>query len=311
MAVCSLLFCITWALSSRIPFVARQFRKFDFKNKVDWTSRIPSVIHANLVLYFLLQELLYNLNFDTYFQTTDDLSVLERNLCISAGYFMYDFVLVAWSRMDLWQLFIFHHCAALWPLIAVLFGGCQNYTFFGASFFLVEMTILPLQFVHWCETLKRPDHWLCKLGFHLTFWLWIPFRFILPPWLVYQCIFRVMAIDDSVGLWQCKISVGQGGVSIWAFCWLIFFMHILPGYWKRAVKGGKPNQHPAPAAEEAKEAAAKSIKRAARPTQQLQRQESSESPSTPSKGAKGGQKKKNAAGSPMSPVMSPTFKSGS
>lgn len=281
------LFTLTWAVSRVWAPVSHTFNKFDFKGRCDWASRVPSVVHANLVLWFLWHENLFSVTWNEWFQTADDLSVLERNMCISAGYFLYDFIIIVWSKMDLWQIYVFHHVAALWPLLSVLFNGCQNYTFFGTGFFFVEMTIMPLQFVHWCETLKKPDHLLTKFGYHATFWLWIPFRLVLPVYMTYNGIGVVMQQDSSVGFWQCKVPVGQGGASIWAFCWLIFFVHIGPGYVKRVFRGEAPAEHPAPATKERK-------------------------PTRPAI-LKGAQKAKleragAATGSPMSPVMSPTFK---
>ena len=279
MIVCALLFASTWVLSNTVPIVKRQFAKFDFKNRCDWCSRTASVVHANVVLYYLWQETLYNVEWNEWFQTTSNLSVLERNMCISAGYFLYDLTVVLASRMDLWQIFVFHHVAALWPLLFVLFGGCENYAFFGSGYFFVEMTILPLQLVHWCETLKKPNSWIAALGYHLTFWLWLPFRLVIPVYMTYNGIGVVMQGDDTVGFWQCKLPVGQGGVAIWAFCWLIFAAHIGPGYYKRVVKGEQPNEHPAP----------------------------KKKPAAPKKTAG----KKETPASPMSPVMSPTFKASS
>jgi hypothetical protein len=241
----ALLFLLTWFISSLQP-LSHTFRKFDFKNKCDWCSRVPSVVHANLVLWFLWREHLYNVVFDEAFQTQDDLYVLERNMCISAGYFLYDFCVIVISKMDLWPLYIFHHLAALWPLLSVLFNGCQNYTYFGSGYFFVEMTIFPLQLVHWGETLKHPNSWWVSLGYHVTFWLWIPFRLVLPVYMTYNGVGVVMPQDDTVGFWQCKVPVGQGGVNIWLFCWLVFFAHIMPAYVKR-LRGRKPTQRQAPA----------------------------------------------------------------
>merc|ERR1711916_66026 len=173
----------------------------------------------------------------------------------------------------------YHHISALAPLFMVLFGGCETYTFFGSGYFFVEMTILPLQIVNWFETFKRPDHWMSSVAYHITFWLWVPFRTIFPVWITYQGIGVVMQVDDVNGFWQCKVPVGYGGMAIWTFCWLVFFAHVLPAYIKRVVHGHKPAQHAAPANKERRPPPAGAVKAAKRAQE--------------------------ANKAPMSPVMSP------
>ena len=94
------LFTLTWAVSRVWAPVSHTFNKFDFKGRCDWASRVPSVVHANLVLWFLWHENLFSVTWNEWFQTADDLSVLERNMCISAGYFLYDFIIIVWSKME-------------------------------------------------------------------------------------------------------------------------------------------------------------------------------------------------------------------
>jgi hypothetical protein len=284
------LFSLTWIISSRLHYlgIRKAFRKYDFKGKCDWCSRVPSVVHANVVLYFLWRENVFNVSWDEWFQTRNDLSVLERNMCISLGYFSYDLMVVLVSKMDLWQLYVFHHLAAGWPLVMVLFGGCQNYTFFGSGFFFVEMTIWTLQTVHWMETLKMAEHWLTKLAYHLTFWMWIPFRLVLPVYMTYNGVLVVMQEDDSVGFWQCKVPVGQGGFSIWFFCWLVFFAHIGPGYYRRIFQGKQPKREPAPAIKE-------------REQERIARRKKTDEPQDPMAVSLDPM-------SPMSPAVIPTFK---
>jgi len=173
---------------------------------------------------------------------------LERIGCISAGFFLLDLVIVVFSRMNKWLVAVFHHVTVLWPLTMVLFGGCETYAFFASGYFFVEMTILPVQLVQWSSALDMRGSWISALGYHLTFWLWIPFRLVVPVFMTWNGIGVVMPVDDTVGLWQCKVPIGHCGIAICGFCWHTFVTIIAPGYFKwLSKKGGMKTKGSQPA----------------------------------------------------------------
>lgn len=241
MAFMAFLFVLTWKVSEAVPAINRHFRKMSRADKWDWCSRVPSVVHSQVVLVILFWQLPTR-NWSDLFQTEDDLTWLQRNLCISMGYFFYDLCVILISRLSLWWLYVFHHVAALWPLTMTVFTGCEHYTFFAAAFFGVELTILPLQITHWYETLKIDDSPILRGGYHATFWLWLPARLYWPVYIFTNCAFKVVPIADVT---SCNIPVLQGGFNIMLFCWLVFFAAILPAYWKR-IRGTKPARRPPP-----------------------------------------------------------------
>lgn len=238
----------TWIISANVPPFARLFRKYELPEKFDWSSRVPSFLHVLVVLYILFTELPTK-TVNGQLQTKDDVWLLQFSLCWSTGYFLYDWALIFKSGMKMWQVFLFHHTVALYPLLMLLFGGCEEMTLPINCMFIVEVTIVPMQLFHWFEQLGWTKNALFKFAPHAVFFLWIPARNFAPQYILYRCAYDLFPFDENGATCVVPAALGAAGISL--FCWALFFVGIVPAY--RKVLQGKPTGKPSPVADAKKQ----------------------------------------------------------
>ena len=239
---CAVLFWATWIhASKKLEFF---HSKFTPGERADWCSRTASQFHSAFIVVAVGGTLPFY-SWNEAFQTSHNLDLVHGSLCFSLGYFLYDLTLVLISRMDLWPLYVAHHCAASTPLIAVLFMGCEKYSFLIAAFFLVEVTTVSVNFSYWLEAFDMQYKKRYRFSVHFSFWAWIVFRIVMPVYLLYLMIDRLLLdgtqwVDASHVLkakdtkeWGCAAVCSTCALMIIAYCNLVFFTSMVPSYAKR------------------------------------------------------------------------------
>lgn len=155
-----------------------------------------------------------------------DLRPLQILLCVSNGYFLADLVFIVRYKVPQWPVFMTHHIVALTATLTNSFlASCRHgSTFVLSMFLLVELSTLPLNMQTWAEQL-----WYPKFGRQVStwFWLlvpcWVLSRLILPPWMMYLLVDRVIIPLPTLGQQMCVAPGAASGVLITLFCQAVWW----------------------------------------------------------------------------------------
>ncbi len=162
----------------------RFFKKFgalSLQMKADNCSRIISTIHALIVVPWYAHGIL-SMSWDSSsMEPLDDPTTLQRAVCITIGYFLYDFCGIVLFKLPQWGVFAVHHVLAVMPYVIYMFvDGCPVGLFILSMFMLVEFTNIPLNIQTWLEQNGKGSSRWYAMAFYTTFVSWIFVRVVNP-----------------------------------------------------------------------------------------------------------------------------------
>eukprot|EP00760_Papus_ankaliazontas_P029298 PhM_4_TR4192/c0_g1_i1/m.82631 len=228
-----LAFWAAWKTSMR---KSCSFQRMDLPHKADWCSRWMSTLHGVIVVPgFIITVAIAEWDWDTYEPITDPLA-MHVIMCITVGYFLFDFLATLWFKLPDWHIFAVHHVLAATPYIINLFSvSCWRGTYVLSLFMLVEIATLTLNLQVFLEQSGRETWPVCRKLFYITYGLWILSRLALPLYLLYIMYKYVFLPRDASGK-GCYVTGLICAHLIVIFCFAVFITHLTPQLVKRMKK---------------------------------------------------------------------------
>ena len=159
----------------------KKFSTLSLQMKADNCSRIMSTIHSVLIVPLYVRGLLTMTWDSATMEPLGDPTGLQSVLCITIGYFAYDFCGVVLFKLPLWGVFAVHHVLAVMPYVIYMFvASCPVGLFILSCFMLVEFTNIPLNLQTWLEQNGKGSSVWYAVAFYSTFVSWIFVRVINP-----------------------------------------------------------------------------------------------------------------------------------
>jgi hypothetical protein len=148
--------------------------------KADNCSRINSTVHSLIIVPGLAFGIL-QMRWGNDMQPLENVSYLQKMLCITIGYFACDTIIILMYRVPLWGVFVAHHLIASTPYVIYMFvASCPYGLFILSCFMLVEFSNISLNAQAFLEQNGLGGSFWYATAFYTTFIGWIFCRIFNP-----------------------------------------------------------------------------------------------------------------------------------
>ena len=195
--------------------------KLDFAQKGDMASRLHSSLHAVVCWGHIWGFSSCGIWGD---MLANDCAINEFFFGLTAGYFVFDFVLVCHYRMAFWQVFIIHHTCAFLPYFIDIFIYSETHFLLGL-FIQVETATLILNYQNLLEARELTHTTTYKAVFYTGYVSWFFTRGVMPIYIAHAMMTEVEAVYH--GYWSAAICYACAFFVV-VFCNVVFFFLLTP-----------------------------------------------------------------------------------